>query len=45
MELKVNENKVLCRTVEGVTYERYAIPPRFVNIGDDYIDGFLQKTA
>ena len=38
MELKVNESKVLCRTVEGVTYERYAIPTRFVNIGDDYIE-------
>jgi hypothetical protein len=44
MELKVNENKVLCRTVEGVTYERYAIPTRFVNIGDDYIE-FMREFA
>lgn len=44
MELKVNESKVLCRTVEGVTYERYAIPTRFVNIGDDYIE-FMREFA
>ena len=44
MELKVNESKVLCRTVDGVTYERYAIPTRFVNIGDDYIE-FMREFA
>ena len=44
MELRVNESKVLCRTVEGVTYERYAIPTRFVNIGDDYIE-FMREFA
>ena len=44
MELKVNESKVLQRTVEGVTYERYAIPTRFVNIGDDYIE-FMREFA
>ncbi len=44
MELRVNESKVLCRTVDGVTYERYAIPTRFVNIGDDYIE-FMQEFA
>ena len=44
MELKVNENKQLLRTVDGVTYERYAIPTRFVNIGDDYIE-FMREFA
>ena len=38
MELKPNESKNLERTVEGVTYERYAIKTRFVNIGDDYVE-------
>ena len=44
MELSTNENKALCRTVEGVTYERYAIKTRFVNIGDDYVD-FMREFA
>ena len=44
MELRVNENKVLCREVEGVTYERHAIPTRFVNIGDNYIE-FMREFA
>lgn len=44
MELKVNESKVLCREVEGITYERHAIPTRFVNIGDDYIE-FMREYA
>lgn len=44
MELKVNENKQLLRTVDGVTYERYAIETRFVNIGDDYI-AFMREFA
>ena len=44
MELKVNESKQLLRTVDGVTYERYAIPTRFVNIGDDYIE-FMREYA
>lgn len=44
MELKPNEGKELCRTVDGVTYERYAIPTRFVNIGDDYIE-FMREFA
>ena len=38
MELKPNESKNLERTVEGATYERYAIKTRFVNIGDDYVE-------
>ena len=38
MELKPNENKQLTCTVNGVSYERYAIKTRFVKIGDDYLD-------
>ena len=44
MELSINENKVLLRTVDNVTYERYAIKTRFVNIGDDYIE-FMKEYA
>ena len=44
MELSTNENKALCCTGEGVTYERYAIKTRFVNIGDDYVD-FMREFA
>ncbi len=44
MELRVNESKVLCREVDSVTYERYAIPTRFVNIGDDYVE-FMREFA
>jgi hypothetical protein len=44
MELSTNENKELCRNVDGITYERYAIKTRFVNIGDDYIE-FMREFA
>ena len=44
MELSINENKVLLRTVNNATYERYAIKTRFVNIGDDYIE-FMREYA
>ncbi|MBQ7014797.1 MAG: coenzyme F420-0:L-glutamate ligase [Clostridia bacterium] len=37
-ELRPNESKKLERTVDGVTYNRYAIKTRFVNIGDDYVE-------
>ncbi len=37
-ELRPNEGKNVLCTVDGVSYERYAIKTRFVNIGDDYID-------
>ena len=37
-ELRPNESKNLKRTVDGVTYDRYAIKTRFVNIGDDYVE-------
>ena len=37
-ELRPNESKNLERTVDGVTYNRYAIKTRFVNIGDDYVE-------
>lgn len=38
MELRPNDKKELERTVGGLTYERYAIKTRFVNIGDDYVE-------
>ena len=38
MDLTSNDNKAVERTVEGVTYQRFAIRTRFVNIGDDYIE-------
>lgn len=38
LDLTSNDNKAVERTVEGVTYQRFAIRTRFVNIGDDYIE-------
>lgn len=38
MTLTANEHKELVRSVDGVSYARYAIKTRFVNIGDNYID-------
>ena len=38
MELKSNENKKVEISVDGESYNRYAIQTHYVQIGEDYID-------
>ncbi|MBR5768178.1 MAG: coenzyme F420-0:L-glutamate ligase [Clostridia bacterium] len=40
--LGVNEGKKLTVTVDGISYDRYAVKTRFVNIGDDYLS-FMEE--
>ena len=44
MKLKANENKEILRKVNGCKFNRYAIKTHFIQIGENYIVRFGDRS-